>query len=122
MKAYWEYRCDFGHARTIFRDEDRPETEADTRCPFGHEAVTLHKDIPVDCVQITLRPAARVTDRVTGKIHVRDRYGIILSNRGGTEKRTSANMYLLREAIHLIERFHGQTMAQAAKIWETLNP
>src|SRR5215212_2077567 len=80
MKVYWEYQCDYGHRWTLYRDENALEEPDDAVCPYGHEAVTLQKARPIDVVQITFRPAARIIDDVTNKVVDERKYWLVLSD------------------------------------------
>jgi hypothetical protein len=120
MKVYWEYMCDYGHAWTLFREETAEEQVEDAICPYGHEAVTLRKETPLDLVEITLRPAARVVDKVTNQTSLERHYWIMLTNIEGTERKISKEPILTQEVRGLVERFFGRSQAEAWKLWDEL--
>lgn len=122
VKVYWRYMCDDGHAWEIFRDEDAAESPEDSVCPDGHPAVTLTKQPPVDEIQIALRPAGRIVDRVTGQVALERRYLLVLSDLEGANERVSKRTYLWRELLSLAEKFHGRTRQSAWELWGKLNP
>ena len=122
MKVYWEYRCDYGHQWTLYRDEDAVEQTEDTVCPLGHAAVTLHKSRPIDYVQITLKPAALIVDEVKKQVGWERHYWFIVSDIEGVEVRQSERRYLWRDALGLAEKFQGLSKSSAWELWEKLNP
>lgn len=122
MKVYWMYACDYGHRWTLFRDEYAEEQPEDVFCPFGHEAVTLRKDRPLDEVQITLRPAAVIADEVKNQIIGAGKYWFVLSDAEGGNERVSEHAYLWREVLDLAEKFHGHSKEAAWAIWDKMQP
>jgi hypothetical protein len=123
MKVYWRYTCDYGHQWTLFRDENTEESSEDEFCPWGHEAVTLRKDVPIDEVVITFLPAGFIGDRIKNQVVQQGKYFFVLTDRvGGNDKRTSQQTYGWQEAIKLAERFRGLSREKAWKLWNDLNP
>jgi hypothetical protein len=120
MKVHWEYRCDFGHDWSFYREEDAVEEPGDDICPYGHQAVVLRKLRPVDKVQITLRPASVLADTVTGQIAWERHYWFILSDIDGQEERRSKQVYLWRDVLGLAERFQGRSWAYACELWDKM--
>lgn len=105
MKAIWEYRCDFGHSWSVFRDEDAGELPEDAVCPFGHEAVTLHKSQLLNMVQVSLRPAARVVDSVTGRTGHEYEYFLVITDLHKGIERMSAKAFTWEAAKAAFDRF-----------------
>lgn len=122
MKVYWRYMCDYGHAWTIFRDKDAQESESDARCSYGHYAVTLSKDIPVDEVQITIQPAGFIADPVKQNIFMEGMYWLVITDMDDTESLKSTRAYTLEGVLKLVRKFAGLTKEAAWALWEELSP
>jgi hypothetical protein len=120
MKVYWEYMCDYGHVWTLFREQTAEEQVEEAICPYGHEAVTLRKETPLDLVEITLRPAARIVDKVTNQTIWERNYWLILTNIDSTEQKISKEPILTHKVRELVERFYGRSQAEAWKLWDEL--
>jgi hypothetical protein len=101
---------------------DAPRLEGDNLCPKGHIAVTLQKRIPVDKVQITLRPAAVIVDPIKNQVIWERHYWLVLADIGNTEELVSENRYLWREALALAEKFQGRSRESAWSLWNNLKP
>lgn len=117
MRVYRCYRCDFGHHWEVEREKDEPERADDTRCSEGHEAVTCNEEEPADEVQIVLRPAARIVDKVKGQRGLEGRYWLVLLNRSGEEIRKSSHHYSWDEAVNLGKLFRGKDVSKALEWW-----
>jgi hypothetical protein len=122
MKVIREYTCDHGHRWKIDADESKPELPQDGICPDGHEAVTCQTLVPVDHVQLTIRSAAILTDRVTNRIELTGFYLLSISDRDGKTLRTSENHYKFRDVVALAERFTNRTAAEACVYWDHIKP
>jgi len=105
MKAYWEYLCDEGHTWTVMRDIDAVENPGDVSCSLGHESVTLHKAVIPDMVQVAIRPAARVTNGVSGQITRSYDYYLVVMDLHNNVERMSRRTFTWNEAILAMERF-----------------
>lgn len=118
MRVYRRYRCEFGHEWTVERRQGEAEAHGDARCPEGHEAITCNEELPVDEVQILLRPAARIVDGVTGTAWQIGRYFLVLLNRSDDELCVSREHYVWDEAIRLAALFKGKDPTQAMSLWQ----
>jgi hypothetical protein len=119
MKEYRVYRCDFGHQWTLFKDKDDPEINSDCRCPEGgHEAITTSIDPAGDYVQIILRPAARIVDRVKQQVMFQGKYYLIITDLDRKEERVSQEIYTWEEACRLARIFENRSFDWALKLWE----
>ena len=105
MKAYWEYRCDEGHSWTILRGIEETENSDDAMCPFGHEAVALHKAPLLDMVQIAIRPAARVVDERTGQVGHEYEYYLVIADLHSNVERMSKRLFSWNDAKAAVDRF-----------------
>lgn len=125
MKAYWEYRCDEGHAWTVFRDVDESENPDDAVCPFGHEAVTLHKALLLEMVQIAIRPAARVVDEKTGRIGREYEYCLVVIDLHNDVERMSRRTLSWNDAKAAMDRFRLRPdkpgTVSADRAWQILD-
>jgi hypothetical protein len=117
-RGYRCYRCDHGHHWDVERGSGEPERAEDTKCVHGHEAVTRRDDIPTDEVQILIRPAARVVDRVKEQRALEGRYWLVLLDRDDGELRRSSQHYTWEEAARLGRLFVGKDNATALKWWK----
>jgi hypothetical protein len=106
----------------LFRDEHAEEQPEDEFCLFGHEAVTLRKDRPVDEIQITLRPAAVIADAVKNQVVGAGKYWLVLSDVAGGDERVSEHAYLWREVMVMAEKFHGHAKEAAWALWNKMRP
>ena len=121
MKVYWNYQCDYAHQWVIFRDENAEENPEDQTCPYGHEAVTIQKDIPIDEIVISFLPAGVIYDRVTQKVSAHGKYWFAVTNRlGGDEEKRSKKSYNWLEVMDLANKFHGLNKQKAWILWEKL--
>ena len=89
MFVHRRYTCDFGHQWIVRRLGGEAEQTGDAICPEGHEAVTCQLEVPADEVQVLLRPAARVSDQITGQLMLEGRYWLVSLDRYGEELRCS---------------------------------
>lgn len=122
MRVYRRYRCDQGHEWTVVRKEEQPEIADDTRCPQGHEAVTCNEESPSEEVQILLRPAARIVDKVTGRVWQSGRYFVALLDRADRELCVSSAHYSWDDAIRLAALFKGKDESRALEWWRRKEP
>ncbi|RMG95521.1 MAG: hypothetical protein D6705_13455 [Deltaproteobacteria bacterium] len=119
---YRRYHCDYGHEWTVATHEGEPEFAQDVQCPEGHEAVTCNEEVPADEVQIVLRPAARIVDRVTGQVWYAGRYYVVLLDRADQELCASRKHYTWEEATKLAEMFKGKDESRALDLWRRKAP
>lgn len=122
MRVYRQYCCDYGHRWEVERESGDPERPDDTRCAEGHEAVTCNEAEPTDEVQVLLRPAARVVDRVKGQRALDDRYWLVLLSREGQELRKSSKHYAWDEAVSIGKLFRGKDPTRAMEWWARRSP
>jgi hypothetical protein len=122
MRVYRRYRCDHGHEWTVTTREGEPESAQDVQCPEGHEAVTCNEEQPADEVQIVLRPATRIVDRVTGKTWDAGRYFVALLDRADQELCVSSEHYTWEEATKLAGLFKGKDESRALDWWKRKAP
>lgn len=121
MKVYWTYRCDWGHRWEYMREEDAEELPEDAICPYGHEAVTLQKAMPVDEVVISFLPSGVIIDQVTQQLSLHGKYWLELTDRvGGEERKKSKQTYNWLDIVQLASKFHGLTKNKAWQLWERL--
>ena len=116
MKAYFDLICDFGHRWGGFWDEN---VIVPVICPEGHEAVTCTKNAPIDQVQITFRPAGRLTDSVKGQYSFENKVQIVISDIHQAWAYESKRLYSWREAEDILRLFEKKSLAQAKQIIET---
>lgn len=125
MKAFWEYRCDEGHAWTVFRDINALEDPSDAICPFGHEAVTLHKSPILDMVQVALRPAARIVDDVKHRIGNECEFYIVITDLRTDVERMSQKRWTWSDAKAMMDRFRLRPdrpgTVSAERAWQILD-
>jgi hypothetical protein len=69
MLVWYVLRCDKGHSWEVLHDDTREFPHECEMCEKdGLEAVTLQRMPPADRVRVTIAPAARVSDEVTGRV------------------------------------------------------
>jgi hypothetical protein len=117
MLVFRAYRCDFGHEWTVQCEEDAPERPEDTHCFAGHEAVTRRVEEPVDEVQVVIRPAARIVDRVRQQVAGAGTYRLVLLDRTGKELVHSDMAYSLESVSSLARLFAGKAPSAALALW-----
>lgn len=117
MRVYRRYRCDLGHEWTVAGQEQDVVSAAETLCPEGHEAVTCNEELPVDEVQVLVRPGARIVDRVTGMASHSGRYYLVLLDRADRELCTSSELFSWEEAVQLAGLFKGKDASRALEWW-----
>ena len=117
MRAYRRYRCDHGHEWTVITEEQTEEAASETVCPEGHEAVTCNEELPADEVQVLVRPAARIVDRVTGAVAASGRYYLVLLDRNDRELCASSEHFSWQEAVKLAGLFRGKDANRALEWW-----
>ena len=122
MRVYRTYRCDFGHRWGVAGQTDVPESARDAVCADGHEAVTCQEEFPADEIQVLLRPAARVVDRVTGQVRDGGKYFLVLLDHADQELRTSRERYTWDEVVQLALRFRGKDRKRALDAWDLKPP
>jgi len=122
MRNYRRYRCDFGHQWEIEREQGEPEDPKDTHCGEGHEAVTRTDEEPADEVQVLIRPAARIIDKVTQKRGMEGRYWLVLLDRANIELLRSSAHYSWDEAVAIGKLFQGKGVSRALEWWERKRP
>jgi hypothetical protein len=116
MKAYFDLMCDFGHRWGGFFDEN---FEVSDVCPQGHDAVTCTKRAPIDQVQITFRPAGRLTDTVKEQYSFENKVQIVIGDIHQTWAYESKKLYSWREAEGILRMFEKKSIAQAKQIIES---
>ena len=102
--------CDFGHHWTLFVDVQIAEKKDDGLCPVcveSTEAVMLKKCPVANEVQITIRPASRIVDRVKQQIALRGKYYIIISDISESWHKVSEKTYSWNETMEIIRNFAG---------------
>jgi len=122
MEVQRHYACDFGHRWIVVADEGAPERLEDTVCPKGHEAVTCRIELPADEVQVLMKPAARVADRVTKEVVDSGLYWLVLLDRGGQELLRSTKKYSWEGVVALAGLFRGKDPDTAKKWWDRKRP
>jgi hypothetical protein len=123
MKVFWNYQCDYGHHWELLKEEHAEESPEETVCPYGHEAVTLQKAVPVDEVVISFLPAGVILDPVMRRLSTYGKYWFVLINRvGGDEEKKSSKSYNWLEVTSLANKFHGLTWDKARQLWKRLEP
>jgi hypothetical protein len=118
MRAYRVYHCDYGHHWTVVTRQGEPERDDEVRCPEGHEAVTCNEELPSDEVQILIRPAARIADKVTGSLRCPKRYFLVLLDRTDQEICGSIAHYSRDEVVQLAAQFRGKDLVRAREWWK----
>jgi hypothetical protein len=121
-RVYRNYRCDHGHDWEVERDSDEPEHDEDAQCAFGHEAVTRTDQIPVDEIQVLIRPAARIVDSITGQVGLEGRYWVVLLDPSDGELRRSSRHYVWEEAVQLARVVRGKDERSAVEWWDEKDP
>jgi hypothetical protein len=112
MKVYWHITCDYGHKWGGFLEED---AEILMRCPEGHEAVICCKEPPIDQVQVTIRPAGRIVDKVTKKSAGDRQVWIVVSDIQGCWEYQSQKIYSWREAEKIVRLFECCPLERQSK-------
>lgn len=120
MDIYRRYRCDFGHEWIVRKTETEPETPSETMCIEGHEAVTCEIEVPVDEVQVVIRPAGRIVDEATGQRILDHLYWLVLLDRQGVEVKISSETYSWDEAAKKGRVFRGKSNSKACDLWDKL--
>lgn len=118
MRIYKTYRCDHGHEWTVQTVNSEPDRTGDAYCPLGHIAITCNVEIPSDEVQVLLRPAARIVDRVTGSQWGRGRYFIVLLDHTDQEIGVSKDHFSWDEVLKLASLFQGKDSKSALEWWK----
>ncbi len=125
MKAFWNYRCDYGHEWDLFRDESASESPDDAICPFGHEAVTLEKCRLLDMVQLAIRPAAQIVDMTTGQIGREFEYYVVVTDLHNDIERMSRKPLTWNDAKAVLDRFRIRSdkpgTVSPAQAWELMD-
>jgi hypothetical protein len=117
MRVYRRYRCDHGHEWIVATHSEKAEVEGDLFCPAGHDAVTCSEEMPADEVQVLIRPAARIVDRVTGNVALAGRYYLVLLDQGDSEICASSNDLSWDDAVKLATLFKGKDTPRALEWW-----
>jgi hypothetical protein len=118
MKIWWTLQCDMNHEWTLDLPEGEEISDGADQCPVdGLPAVTAVPERPADRVAVTLRPAARVVDRVTGQVGRDSEYFLEISSRDGRDSRQSAKVFSWDEAVRRAAVFQKATWEQAARRW-----
>jgi len=97
--------------------QDEVENVADTVCPDGHDAITCNEELPADEVQVLVRPAARIVDRVTGTLSHSGRYYLVLLDCADREICASTEHYAWDDALKLAGIFKGKDANRARDWW-----
>ncbi|MGH1506097.1 MAG: hypothetical protein ACRBI6_21285, partial [Acidimicrobiales bacterium] len=113
------YQCDDAEAWWFFRDEAALEEPGDATCSEGHEAVTLTKMRRADVVSVSLVPAARIADELTGKVWHEGRYLLAVSAFTG-ETRVAREELSWEEGARRMKFFEGLSASEAWSRWERL--
>jgi len=122
MLVYRRYQCDLGHEWVVQRKQGQPEEPGDVECPEGHEAITCNEEEPADVVQILIRPAARIVDKIKNQIALEGRYWVVLLDRSGLELCSSMEHYSWEEAVALATLFRGKDTERAMQWWRRKSP
>jgi hypothetical protein len=118
MRIYKRYRCDHGHEWTVQTVNGAVDEIDDTYCPLGHIAITCNLETPSDEVQVLLRPAARIVDRITGSEWGKGRYFIVLLDCNDQEIGVSHNHFSWDEVLKLASLFKGKDKKSAMEWWK----
>ena len=122
MKVYWEYSCHERHSWVIFREEDAAECAEDTICPFGHKALLLNKQRPVNSIEISIRPAIRIMDPFSKQEGYKNEYCVVLSDTHETFAKVSQKVYTWEECIEIANKFKGMNIKMSLVRWKKMNP
>ncbi|GAA1736310.1 hypothetical protein [Luedemannella helvata] len=118
MNVWWELTCELGHHWTIVLPEEVELPGGADLCPLdGSPAITAKPEPPADRVCVTLRPAARVVDTVTGQIGRGSEYCLEISSHDGRESRHSAKAFTWEEAVRKAAMFQKASWALAVQRW-----
>lgn len=112
------YRCDFGHEWSVRVDSAEPELVAHTFCSEGHEAITRVTMPPVDAVQVLIRPAAVVSDRVRGTMRFEEQYRLTLLDRDGAVILDSSSVFPWEAVVRLATVFRQKSESEARELWQ----
>jgi hypothetical protein len=116
MTDWVVYECDLGHRWEV---EGAPEVEA-PQCPFGHDAVIEHRLAGADRAILTLIPAARIADPVTGQVAREGDYFIGIAERGRGEMLRSAQPYSWDDATRRLSELRGLSWEEAHRRWRRM--
>ena len=88
------------------------------QCSEGHEAVTCTKQLPIDQVQVIIKPAGRIADRVTKQPMFERQVWVIVSDIQGSWEYQSRKNYSWREAEQILRLFESCPLEKAKQIVE----
>lgn len=120
MRTYWHGMCDQNHSWVYLQHAGEPEPPAQASCPEGHSAVVLKRMPAADVVAVTIDPAARVADEVTGQIIRERHYFITVASLVTDESRRSERTWTDREVLTVAQRLLGRSTAQAWALMDAL--
>lgn len=120
MKINFSYECDHGHVWSVFRDEDAPETDAESKCQDGHPAVTCRKEYPSDIVVITISPAQRFSASRKNDTYDAGLFVVAASNIRG-EPVWASKKIVASKANQLVALLIGKTPQEALGIIDRLS-
>ena len=78
----------------------------------------VEKKPVADDVQITIRPASRIGDRVKQQVVLRGKYYIIISDISNTWEKVSDKVYSWNDTMEIIENFDKRSVDWAIKYWD----
>ena len=115
------YMCDDGHQWRVFREPTSPPAAADETCEFGHPAVTCAHEPFLGGIELTLRPAHRVVDRVKNQIYGQSRYFLVLRDLQSSTELSSVRDYPGDEAVRLLTPLHRLPPVKALTTFRNLH-
>jgi hypothetical protein len=122
MKVYWEHTCDDSHLWITLEDDSDSPSPENMVCPFGHTAITSQKHIPVNSVEVSIRPAIRIIDLRSGREDFRNSYCVVLSDTHETFAKVSQKVYTWEECIEIVNKFKGMNIKMSLVRWKKMNP
>ena len=107
-RVYWVGQCDWNHSWTVVQEAGEPEpSEEAASCSHGHEAATWSKQPAADRYAVSAEPAARIADRVTGRIALDREYFIRVTNVSTGASLQTARTFPRAEVPGLIQSLLG---------------
>jgi hypothetical protein len=119
MLIWWVFRCDDNHRWEVLHDESDEFPTSLEGCPVdGAPAVTLQKMAPADRVRVSIVPAARVGDAVTGALENDTKFVLEITPWQEGRSLRSNTLYEWSDAVERAAWFRGLSWDEAVQRWE----
>ena len=120
MKVWWKMACDNNHRWEVYIEDSPEPSQYALTCPEdGTPAVTAKRMPPADRVRVTLVPAARIADHVTGAVVDDSKYFVEIQPSGQVTGETlrSQRPYDWDEAVRKASVFNKASWEDAQRRW-----